>query len=79
MPALLLFSAERIRGLQGRLICQGAHAATDTQPRTQTQSQYKKANMSAEAQKSQRSMHVSTDSNTTVGICNVWHVKTKAL
>lgn len=76
MPALLLFGAERIRGLQGRLICQGAHTQTHKSRHTiqkhtinkKKKKKEKTANMSTHTQKHTHKahvcMHVRSDSNT---------------
>lgn len=58
MPALLWFSAERIRGLRERLICQGART------RTHTHIINTKRQICLHTHKAYVSMHVSTDSNT---------------
>lgn len=63
MPALLLLGAERIRGLQERLICQGAHTQEQTHSSTIQKHTINTRQICPHTHKAHVSMHVSTDSN----------------
>lgn len=62
MPALLWFSAERIRGLQGKLICRATYTPSHKHGGEPRRS-FTKTNMATQKYKACVSEHVSADNN----------------